>query len=953
MNTFLDEVVTAIREVHGDELGELCVLVPSRRAVVFLRQALARRYRKTLWAPHIMAIQDFIRQQSGWQFPESLRLVFELYQSYQRAARSVGNGQEVEAFEQFYSWGEMLLRDMDEVDKYLVDAEQLFTNVRDLREIEQTFKLPPESQEVIRRFWGSLQQEEPSDLQAAFLGIWGLMHPVYEGVRQQLQAQGMAYDGMAYRRLAEQLQAGTWKNPYREIIFVGFNALSRSEEVMVEQLLRTGQARIFWDVDEAYYPGTPDSDRLLSGRMAKFIYDYHQRWKDYESHVIMHRMAAAPKSIRISGAPLQVGMARSLGQLLNQQSIAEEELGQHAVVLADEQLLFPVLHALPRSLKPLNITMGFPLRQTSIYALLMSLTRFVRSLKTDQELAFPHAEVLELLNNPYLKALAPALSETLQEEIRTRNLVFIPSAFLMKQPLPPLLAHIFQPPLEARALPAYFDTIFDYLLRQAQEVGEHLEAEYLFAFYTRFNQLRDILQTYQLSLSTVGFSRLFREVIRTARIPFQGEPLVGMQVMGFLETRLLDFEHVYVLGANEGILPNTQQQLSFIPFNLRKGFGLPTHEERDLIISYHFYRLLQRAKQVHLFYNQAQQESGSSGEASRFIHQLRHFFQGHAQLKVEERQVVVPAPYHPPEGICIEQHADIQQRLRRRYEVGAGGGQAFSPTGLTSYIACPLRFYFRYVQGLKESDQVEVSMEANTFGTVMHETMEHLYKSHEGSLVEREQVEILKTQLPRAMQRAFKEANLGWEGELQGKNYLLKRVIEQLCKQILDHDAAGEPFELLHLEEEKAFAQQLTVNGQTFRVNGTIDRVDYLPEQDMVRILDYKTGRVKFGDKPVSVEDCFVNPDLKEAFQGYLYAWLYQRAHPERRVQVGFYTVRKLKGGIHFLNQGLPITEEQLQAFEHQLGELIHRILNEDFGQVEDEAVCRVCAYKDICHRGR
>jgi len=952
--TFLDQIVLHLKEQLGDELEQVCILVPSRRAVVFLREAFARHYRKTIWAPRMMAIQDFVREQSGMQFPESLRLVFELYHSYQACLQAAGQGEQVEPFEQFYSWGEMLLRDFDEVDRYCVDAEQLFTNVRDLREIEQAFSLPEESLQAIRRFWESIDpgRQQPTELQQAFLGVWAFMLEVYTHFRAQLAQKRLAYDGLAYRQLAERLESGQLELPYRHIVFAGFNALSRSEERIVDHLLRNKQASIYWDVDQFYLRQTGRADNGLMGLPARFIQHYHEKWKELGSTLVLHDMCAQQKDIFLTGVPLRRGMAQYAGNLLAQKKLPQEALRQHALVLADENLLFPLLYALPPSIQKLNITMGFPLRQTTVYALLMALTRLLRSMRSDEGLAFAHKETLDVLNNPYLKALDPQLSEQLQQEIHEKNLVFVPRDFLAKKELPPLIEHVFNPPTEAAALPQYFEGIFEFLLADAQEREDHLEAEYIFVLFTRFNQLQHILQLYTPRLSVVGFSRLFREVMRASRIPFEGEPLQGLQIMGFLETRLLDFEYVYVLGANEGALPDSNSLISFIPYNLRKGFGLPTHEERDLLYAYHFYRLIQRAREVHLIYSTALQETGAAGEASRFVQQIRYLFPVHTGIRVHQRQVNVPSPYLEPQGIHIRQDEQVHQLLLNKYLARQNGHAYFSATALTTYLTCPLRFYFRYVLGLREPGQIEISMEANTFGSVLHHTLELLYGPYRGKRISPAVVESLKKQLPAAMQQAFREHKLGWGEELVGKNFLLKRVIEQLCTRLLEHDSLSQPFEVLHLEEKAAFAHLIEVDGQHFRINGTFDRVDYLPEQGITRIVDYKTGQVKLDKADIAVADCFADEQYKEAFQGYLYAWLYRQKVPQARIQVGFYTVRKLSEGIRLLNKGELISEERLAEFESHLRQLIGRILSQDFGQVADEKKCSYCPYREICNRG-
>lgn len=960
MQTFLDQIIQDLQKEFGDDISEICIVVPTRRAVVFLREALANTYQTTLWAPRMISIQDFIRDVSGWQFPDILPLVFELYQVYtKRLKKEVPDW--YEPFERFYAWGEMLVKDFDEVDKYCVNAEQLFTNVRDLKEIEAFFTLDSENEEnlqSIRRFWETLRgpNEHPTEVQERFLKIWQTLFDIYSGYKEALAKKYLAYDGMAYRHIQDELRAGKLDFPYRKIVFAGFNALSTAEERIFAHLLEEEEAIVYWDVDAAYF--TEETTKaaqhnLVAGREpGKFIREYHKKWKNLESRLIKHDLLSEEKHIHITGVPLQVGQAQYLGNLLQKSDINETNLKQNAIVLADENLLFPVLYALPQSISNLNITMGFPLRHTNIFNLLMAISRLLRNQRSDgAQVSFPYKEVTEILNNPYIKALDAPLSEKIQQTIRKKNMIFIPMKVLNEYELPSLLKHIFSPPTEFNKVMAYFETVFEQLLTDAQEREALLEAEYIFHFYTQFNQLQSVLKEYNASMNPAAFSILFREVMQKVRIPFQGEPLVGVQLMGFLETRVLDFEHIYILASNEGTLPDTSTGNSFIPYNLRKGFGLPTYEEKDAIYAYHFYRLLQRTKEIHLIYNTVVNDSGAK-EVSRFIRQIRHFFQGFEHLHVHEQVVSTPAPYSPPFSIKIPSGPETTEILNKRYQVrGEKGKFYFSATAMTTYIGCPLRFYFRYVAGIKEPEKVDEFMQANTFGSVLHNTMEFLYGPYVKQPITPEILAKIKKELPACLERAFREQDLGWGNELVGKNYLLRGVIEKLCRRIIALDELSEPFEVLSLEAADTYLETLPVGEAAYRINGTIDRLDYLPNSSTIRILDYKTGRVKL-NKFSKVEDCFEDVKQKEAFQGYLYAWLFDKKQPDKRIQVGYYTARHLNEGIQYLNGGDPIKPEELWEFESLLKQLIEKILTSDFEQTDDEQQCRICPYKGICNRG-
>ena len=979
--TFLDHIARELKQEFGGDISQLCLIVPTRRAVQFLRDALAEAYQQTIWSPRIVSIQDFVRQTVGWQFPDILPLVFELYQVYGPHMRQVDKTW-YESFEQFYNWGEMLVKDFDEIDKYLVDARQLFTNIKDLKEIEQVFSLPEESLEPIRRFWQTLRgrNETPDQVQQRFLAIWQELYEIYDQYRQALRRRNQGYDGMAYRHLVGELEAGRLTFAEPKLVFIGFNALSTAEERLMKHLLTEQQAIVYWDVDRAYF--TPPRDKwgqsaeiyadkaghLTGEEPGKFIREYHAKWQQLDSRLVLHDMGSQDKDIYLTGVPLQVGQAQYLGNLLTDVPIPPAAYRRHVIVLADENLLFPTLYALPDDIERLNITMGFPLRQTNIHDLLLIVMRLLRNLRFDPQgrLVFSHREVSALVNNPYVKAGAPALSEQLQRVINARNLLFISYEELQAFDLPPLLQHLFQPPALADDLQrladltpllTYSAAIFRYLLEDAQARQATLETEYIFQFFTFFQQLRDILETYQPALSLRGFAKLFRDMMQRARIPFEGEPLVGVQLMGFLETRGLDFDKMYILGSNEGKLPDTSTGNSFIPYNLRLGMGLPTYEEKDAIYAYHFYRLLQRAREVHLIYDTVVSEGGGSREVSRFIRQIRHFFRTHPRLHVHERTVRTPAPYVEPTPITIEQTAETQAILRQRYLVDNGQvdqqGRYFSATALTTYLGCPLRFYFRYVAQIKEPEQVEEIMEANTFGSILHLTLEYLYQPLVGeeTVVDAATIEQLKKGLRDCLRRAFAAHKLGWDAEIRGKNYLLRGVIEAQCEAILRQDAAGPPFQVVDLENDDAYFTILASPAGPVRVNGAFDRIDYLPATGRYRILDYKTGKVEIVSKG-ALDKAFADDQYKAIFQGYLYALLFARKHGTVPTQVGFYAVRHLSEGIQFLSDGHTISPAELTTFEQRLQELVGRVFTEPFTQTEDDAKCRYCPYNAICNRG-
>ncbi|MEL6134065.1 MAG: PD-(D/E)XK nuclease family protein, partial [Bacteroidota bacterium] len=389
----------------------------------------------------------------------------------------------------------------------------------------------------------------------------------------------------------------------------------------------------------------------------------------------------------------------------------------------------------------------------------------------------------------------------------------------------------------------------------------------------------------------------------------------------------------------------------FVPYSLRKGFGLPTYEEKDAIYAYHFYRLLQRTDEIHLIYNTVVDEQGGSKEVSRFIRQIRHFFRNTPEIHIHDSVVTIPVPYTETPEICIPQSEATHERLLHRYVKPREGKPTYlSATAMTTYLGCKLKFYYRYIAGIREPETIEENIEANTLGSVLHLTLELLYQDHLQKVVTPALIKELRADIGHKLKAAFEAHDLPWEGELRGMNYLLRDVIHQQVGRILSQDAQGEGFKVISMEDESRFFTTLDVEGRSVRINGMLDRVDFLSETGVVRIIDYKTGHVKLPDN-VSMDQCFESDAYKEVFQGYLYAWLFQRQEPEAKIKVGYYTVRELSKGIKYIQNGDTISREVLADYEKRLKKLIHEMITGDYPQTEDESHCRYCPYNTLCNR--
>jgi len=959
-NSFLHQLALKIHEQFGENIDNIALVFPTKRARIFFVEQLATVYKSTIWSPKIYSIEEFIRETYTGIFPETIHLIFELYEVYLQEMRKKVPTY-TETFDQFYAWGEMLLADFNEVDKNYTDAKQLYRNIRELREIEIEIGISEELSEAIRRFWNTINAEEPTKLQSDFLAIWEILYDVYKKFTDRLSENNWAYEGMAHRATADKILAGEMPWQYDFVVFAGLNALSNSESIIIEGLLKKKKAVIYWDVDAYYY-----KDREGAG---KYIAQQHEKWKKYQSHLIENRMEDEKKEIFIVGVPQHSGQAKYVGERIasdlqkmflggEQAEQAENSLNlrNRVIILGDENLLFPTLYALPKKVKRLNITMGFPLKYTNIYHLLMSITKLVRNMRNEssENPVFHYKSLMEILQNPFVKSSAPEDCARLQRTLAKDNVVYITANYLKSKEIPDFLKEIFTPPKKETEVMNYFENIFLALAAVSEEAQMPLESEYIYFFYRQFNQLKAVIgKYYDTPLTLRAFAMTFRESMRRLRIPFEGEPLEGLQIMGLLESRVLDFEYVYILGVNDDTLPGSSNNNTFIPNTLRSAYKIDTFEDKDTIFSYHFYRLIQRAKEVHLVYNS---QVESAGEVSRFILQLRHAFENHPNIHITERKISTTSKNFLASDIHIPMNAEIQRKLRQRFdanteqEVEMEHTPYLSATAMSDYLTCSLRFYFKYVAKLREKSEISEEIDPLTFGKLLHEVMQYLYEPLKNMLLSKEEFLFTIKGLPEAIRHVFDNNGYKETEGLYGRNYLFQDIIKKLCKKIIHQDAEDAPFVIEYIEQRGAFGTLLAVEDMQIRLDGNFDRMDKMPKDSSYRIIDYKTGETDVNDQPIA--DCFEPKKFKSAvLQGYLYAYLFSRRFKNKQVRVGYYSVKNLKNGAIYLKAGSFIEDKDNETFEEELKKLVKRIFTEDFVQTHEHKHCEYCTFKQICNR--
>ncbi|MEZ4886715.1 MAG: PD-(D/E)XK nuclease family protein [Chitinophagales bacterium] len=751
-------------------LKDHCFVFPTRRAGVYFKKYLTERFPdQFIWSPYVFSIVEFTQFLSDKVILDPVTMVLELYKIYHLYEPET-------KFDKFYPWGLLLIKDFDEIDKYMVDHKQLFANLRDIRQMDEFFEMEDEQFEFLKQFWNVLNKEQNTDLESEFIRIWEILGDVYEEFKENLLQNNAAYEGMAQREILEKLKNGSLQLPFSRIVFAGFNALSTAEETLFDYLSdKPIDAKIYWDSD-AYYMSNSKQEAN------KFLSRYYQKWKDHPKHDWTQQtdFRLAAKNIHIIGIPLKVGQAKYTGQLL--QGLVEEkklEISESALVLGDESLLFPMLYALPNDIENINITMGYPLKDSPLYRLLETLVQLQKTAlvteagsekpeagsrdatsntsttSTVPKIAFYSKFILQIINNPYIQAFDKEGIKQYTDYIEYNNLIYINSDSILQRLKHPIFRNIFTKASFFLELVEVFNDVLvrlftrikeeldkeEDLNSKTEEVTEEdkgnskkaVELEFIYHTLLQLKKLEETLRKYRQTVTNDTFWKLFREVIQTVKLPFTGEPLQGLQIMGFLETRTLDFKNIFALGINEGAIPSSKPHQTFIPFNLRKGFKMPTFLDQDAIYAYHFYHLLQRAENVYLIYNTEIGDFGS-GEKSRFLLQIEHELELLApDIKIQKHIIATPlqsgATSKEPLEIAKNEAimAELNRFIEEHPEAKEHGLRRFSPSALSTYITCPVQFYFKHIANLYELESVKEDITNLVFGNILHHTIEFTY----------------------------------------------------------------------------------------------------------------------------------------------------------------------------------------------------------------------------------
>ena len=946
---FLSLVAQDLIQRFGYDLSEIVVIFPGIRASLFFNQYLYRQAQQPLWAPQYRSIESLFEGATGLQKGDTIQLIAELYDSYTQVYNAHHAEPSKESLDEFFFFGEILLNDFDDVDKNRVDAQALFGNLQDLDALHDDFShLSEEQLAAIRRHLNAFHGE--SALKNAFWNIWNLLGEVYTVFKNRLAMQNTAYPGMLMRSVVEN-EATSF--PAKHYVFVGFNVLSRCEEALFKQM--KPKASFYWDYDEYY----------LHTEAGRFIRNNIRNFGSALDNSLFDTFLYTEKKITFLASPSESGQAASIDPWLD--SLGKEPSftqADSAVVLCNENLLPTVMHALsPEKTENVNITMGFPITQTAICSFLQALLEMQTKAYRAADQSFWYRYVLPVLRHPYTLHIFREAKTIEYELIKNNN--FYPSTDELKDSL----------------LFSYAETTVDlaqYLLEIIRKVGQSYEnepettytglyQESIFRAYQTVNRLYGLLSTGKLHLEKPTFLRLLRKLLSTVQIPFHGEPVKGLQVMGVLETRTLDFDNLLIFNMNEGFMPGNSNDNTFVPQFLRSHFGMSTIDHQDSVFAYYFYRLIQRAHNITLVYTTDKQQTGKA-EMSRFLLQL--LIDPKLNGKIERFALQSAIQPFQSEPISIEKDQDLIEKIKQQYDLNTNPeAYQFSPTVLNTYINCSYKFYLAYIQGLRNKEELADELDNSVFGSIFHRAAEYLYKEiiagrplpftiYKEQLHEyQEHPHKLERIVLQAFEKEYFKNRPVDKSDFNGEQLINFHVICRLLKRLLQFDRQRAPFTILGLEYPVKEEFTLNEHNIRLRIGGIIDRLE---EKDGTRIiLDYKTG-----GKPKEIKSLeelfFAKPNrAAHVFQTFVYASaLLQRPDVQYPIAPALLYIQQANKddyspAIQYKKEAVGNFRELNADFQSLLISLIGEIFDSSlpFQQTEIAENCRYCDFGAMCNR--
>lgn len=970
---FLSLVADDLYARYGNDLSRVAVVFPNKRAGLFFNDYLSACSETPIWAPTYITISELLLNQSARQKADPIRMVCDLY----RIFRSETDSQE--SLDDFYFWGELLINDFDDLDKNLVDADKLFTNLKDLKNImDVPDYLTPEQEEAIRLFFHNFSLEKRTELKEKFISLWEVLGNIYHRFQESLQKENLGYEGMIYRQVVEQWKLSSWE--YDCYVFVGFNVLNRVEHRLFQLLKENEKALFYWDYDTFY-------TQNINHEAGEFI---KRNLRDFPSplNIEYFQNLNSPKNIRYVSATTENAQARYMAEWTAQCVVENER--ENAIILCNESLLLPVYHALSPQIKHVNITMGFPLSQTPIVSLLQTLLELQLHGYDTENGRFNLTQVLPVLSHSYTRLLSPQLSRALSQELQSELRLFPLPGELQKDEITTFL---FTPQQNHLELIRYLMEVIRRIAQIYQERNEdmsekkspvfsqshtenelfsQLYQEALFKAYITLQRIETLILDESLVVNGNTLCTLLSRLLLSLSIPFHGEPAIGVQVMGVLETRNLDFRRIAILSLGEGLLPKVSDTASFVPYNLRKAFGMTTPEHKNAVYAYYFYRLLQRAEDITLLYNNYT-EGSNAREWSRFLLQ----FLVEWPHPIQRYTLNATPTLSLPKELCISKEGAVYQQMLNIYDTQKQPKAYLSASALNCYMDCPLKFYLKYIAGIRVHEEISSDIDAALFGSIFHRVAEELYKDlaiQGGGMITSEQIQKLlksKTTLELLLDKVFNELlfhpHEGERPQYNGLQLIHRKVISRYIIRLLQHDCIYAPFKLegSEIKIREPFLLNCT-DGNTLSLclGGTIDRMD--SKEGILRIVDYKTGGIP--QKTTNLESLFLPSEKRSGyiFQTFLYAFIMwhqeQKKGTLRSVLPCLMYIHKASSDeysatIELGESRKKETVTDFSVYENDfrilLQQLLQEIFNPDipFTQTEIISKCEYCDFKSLCKR--
>lgn len=908
-DSFLQKIASVVIQDYVGKLSEITIVLPNKRAKVFLIEALKNATSKTIIAPQITSIEDFVQDVASIRSVDSIELLFEFYEVY----LSITEKNHQQSFELFANWAKTLLQDFNEIDRYLLDPSHVLSYLKDIEDIKR---------------WG-LEVDQKTKLLENYIDFWKLLPVYYESLYNHLLFKSIGYQGLIYREAVNNLNHFSNTIGNRTFIFAGFNALNAAEEKIVQHLLALDQAKIYWDADQAFL-NDPYHDAGL------FLRRFKESWKHYKSNVFEWIVDdfSQSKNIQIIGTPKTIGQAKLAGSIIENliDQNPDASLDKVAVVLGEENLLVPVLYSLPASVGALNITMGYSGKNNPSQIFVAKLFKMHTNALSRKggSYVFYYKDVLNILTHPLVEPYANA--QRLVRIIKENNYTFITHHKILElHPEPSIFFNLLFEKWEngsvavLKNISALLIAIKDHFSNDNEE--EKIAKAFVYGVFKVINKLINYYSKHHHIDNIDTLHSIYKQIIDLAEVSFEGEPLRGLQIMGVLESRVLDFETVIITSMNEGKFPAGKSQNSFIPYDVKRELGLPTFKEKDAIYTYHFYHLLQRAKNIYLIYN-TENDGLDAGERSRFITQLEVEKKSKHNITFDIYNPDLPNTAYEP--ISVPKSELVMERLK---EIAVNG---FSPSALTSYIRNPIEFYFQKILRIREVEEVEENIALNTLGTIIHETLKALYEPFIGKFISENDLlncfKLLDDEVLKQFKLVYKE------GEIKkGRNLLAfevaKRNVSNFLKMELESVKNNEAIQIIALEQ--TFERQFVHPKLPFPVliKGNVDRIER--RDGKIRIIDYKTGKVEKSNVVLKTWEGLTQ-ELKndKIIQVLAYAFMYEKEAGELPIEVGIISFKNLKSG--FLPFGFKeekdlnvlITSQILNSYLEEIANLLAEIFD-------------------------